>query len=1065
MSYRLGAVWVLAVAMATSVSSPVASHGQVRFDPDDYSAMEYRYLGPPGNRVSAVTGVPGDPLTYYAGAASGGIWKTNDGGIHWDPIFDDQPVSAIGALAVAPSDHDIIWAGTGETFLRSHISMGWGAFKSTDAGETWSRAGLEKTGRIGRIVVHPHDPQTVFVAVLGHAFGPQPERGVYRTTDGGDTWDRVLFVNDSTGAIDIVMHPGNPSTLYAAMWQIEMKTWGRTSGGEGSGIWKSEDGGTTWSRLAGNGLPRSPLGKIGLAVTAADPDRVYALIESGAGIPWRGQPTDSGALWRSDDGALTWKMVNADSYRLLTRPAYYTRMGVSPEDADEAYFLTIFLSSTHDGGETLDQRPERASPGFDNHDIWIDPTDADRIAIGNDEGISISVTHGDSWHRIRLPIAQMYRVTTDNRIPYYVCGNMQDGPSTCGPSNSKSSGSYVTGGSEIPRGLWYSVGGGESGMATPDPTDPYVVWSTASGRGPASGIVVRHDLRTQQSRDVEVWPVAPFGHAAADIRYRFIWDFPIVISPHDNNKIYVGSQHLHATTNGGQSWDVISPDLTLNTKNTQVHSGGLTPDNLGVEYGNTIYSIAESRIQPGLIWVGTNDGVVQVTRDGGASWTNVTGNIPGLISWGTIGNVEPSRFDVGKAYITVNGHLEGNFDPWVYKTTDYGESWVGITNGLPRNPISNTRNVREDPVRPGLLYLATENGMFISFNDGADWQALQMNLPHTPVSWLTIQEHFNDLVLSTYGRGFWVLDDLSPFQQLTPDVAASQAHLFSPRPAYRFRLVDNTVREMADDPTAGDNPPYGASLSYWLGSEPSGEVTIAIADSNGTTIATVEGTGTIGVNRVTWNLRFSGEGEFGQGGGGPPGVGFRLLAPPGSYTATLKVGGTEHTQPLTLLKDPNTGGSEATIAEQFAMLEDLNADILESRLLTDRIDAIRTQLDSLTELLEETPDNAILREQALEIDQHFAALADSLVQQKPGGFFAWPVKLTSKLVYLANHVQSSDHEPTAQAREAHELLKALLGVARADYRGLVDGELARFNSRLNDAGLDAIVLVPSLIPR
>ena len=769
------------------------------------------------------------------------IWKTSDGGIHWDPIFDDQPAASIGALEIAPSNPNIIWAGTGETFLRSHISMGWGAFKSTDAGETWQRAGLEETGRIGRIVIHPENPDVVLVAALGHAFGPQSERGIYRTTDGGRTWDRVLFVNDSTGAIDIVMNPENPDILYAAMWQIEMRTWGRTSGGAGSGIWTSHDGGLTWTRLEGNGLPHSPLGKIGLAVSPANPNRVYALIETGSGIPWEGQPTDSGALWRTDDNASTWELVNSDSYRLLTRPAYYTRMGVASDDADEAYFLTIFLSSTHDGGETLDSRPERASPGFDNHDIWIDPTNSDRMAIGNDEGVSISVTRGESWHRIRLPIAQLYRVTADTRVPYYVCGNMQDGPSTCGPSNSKSSGSYVTGGSEIPRGLWYSVGGGESGTATPDPTDPFIVWSTASGRGSASGIVVRHDLRTRQSRDVEVWPVAPFGHAAADIRYRFIWDFPIVISPHDHNKIYVGSQFLHVTTNGGQSWEVKSPDLTLNTKNTQVHSGGLTPDNLGVEYGNTIYSIAESPVQSGLIWVGTNDGVVQVTQDDGANWANVTANIPGMIAWGTVFNIEPSRFDAGKAYITVNGHLEGNFDPWVYKTNDYGQSWTQITDGLPRNPLSNARNVREDPIRPGLLYLATENGMFLSFDDGDNWQPLQLNLPHTPVSWLTIQEHFNDLVLSTYGRGFWVLDDLSPFQQLTAEAAASDAFLFAPRSAYRLRLVDNTVREMADDPTAGDNPPYGASLSYWLGSEPPGDVTLEIADSNGSLIASVDG--------------------------------------------------------------------------------------------------------------------------------------------------------------------------------------------------------------------------------
>ncbi|MCK5652416.1 MAG: endonuclease/exonuclease/phosphatase family protein, partial [Gemmatimonadetes bacterium] len=708
------------------VAAVVSTSGgtQTLVDAEALSGLGYRYIGPPGNRTIAVAGIPGDPLTYYVGAASGGIWKTTDGGTHWDPIFDDQPVSSIGALAVAPSDPNIIWVGTGETFLRSHISMGWGAFKSTDAGSSWRRVGLERTGRIGRVVIHPTDPDIVLVAALGHAQGPQEERGVYRTTDGGESWERVLFVNDSTGAIDIVMSPDDPNLLFAAMWQIEMKTWGRVSGGPGSSIWTSRDGGVTWTRLEGNGLPTRPFGKVGLAMTPDNPDRVYALIETGRGVPWRGEPTDDGALWRSDDRGGTWQLVNTDSDRLLTRPAYYTRMAVSPDDQDRAYFLTIFFSSTSDGGQTIDQRQSGGGPGFDNHDIWIDPTDGDRIIVGNDEGVGISLTRGRTWNRLKLPIAQIYRVTTDNRIPYTVCGNMQDGPSTCGPSNSKLGGGAITGGSQIPRGMWYSVGGGESGTATPDPVDPDIVWSTASGRGSAGGIVVRHDRRTGQSRDVEVWPVAPFGHAAADVRYRFIWDFPIAISPHDHNRVYVASQYLHVTTDGGDSWQVISPDLTLDDESKQVHSGGITPDNLGVEYGNTVYSIAESRLEPGLIWVGTNDGVVQVTRDGGVNWTNVTGDIPGMISWGTVSNIEPSKFDPGAAYIAVNGHQEGNFHPWVYRTKDYGASWELIVDGIQESPLSYARNVREDPVRPGLLYLATENAMYVSFDDGDRWQPL-----------------------------------------------------------------------------------------------------------------------------------------------------------------------------------------------------------------------------------------------------------------------------------------------------------------------------------------------------
>ena len=904
----------LILAAFAGLAAP--ARAQVGLDQDRFAGLAYRYLGPPGNRTIAAAGIPGDPLVYYVGAASGGIWKTVDGGIHWRPIFDDEPVSSIGALAVAPSDANTVWAGTGETFLRSHISMGWGAFKSTDAGETWQRAGLERTARIGRIVIHPTDPNIVYVAALGHAFGPQRERGIYRTTDGGETWERVLFVDESTGGIDIAMSPEDPDVLFAATWQIVMHTWGRTSGGPGSGIWRSVDGGDTWTRLEGHGLPTHPFGKVGLAMTPADPSRVYALIETGRGTPWKGEPTDEGALWRSDDLGATWELINTDSGRLLTRPAYYTRMAVSPDDADEAYFLTIFLSSTTDGGTTIDRRPEAATPGFDNHDIWIDPTDGDRIVVANDEGVSISVNRGQSWHRIKLPIAQIYRVTTDNRVPYTVCGNMQDGPSTCGPSNSKTGG-LITGGGDIPRGLWRSVGGGESGTATPDPVDANIVWSSASGRGPAGGIVVRHDLETGESHDVEVWPVAPFGHAAADLRFRFVWDFPIAISPHDHDRVYAGSQFVHMTTDGGHSWQIISPDLTLDDKSKQVHSGGITPDNLGVEYGDVVYAIAESPLEPGLIWAGTNDGLVQLTRDGGASWTNVTANLPDLPPNGVVRNIDASKWDAGKAYLSVEFHFDGNFDPYFYKTEDFGESWTKITGGIEPSPVSYARNILEDPVRPGLLYAGTESTLYVSFDDGGSWQEFMPNLPHTPYYWLTVQENFDDLVIATYGRGFWIVDDLSPLQQLTAEVAASDAHLFDPRDAYRFRPVGAPF-EMTNDPTAGDNPPYGASLNYWLGAA-GADVELVIADAAGETVRTLEGASEKGINRVWWNLQgepstevklrtpplYAPWQEVGDDGERPIVAGrVSILQPPGTYTVTLRVDGEDRGQAeLEVLKD------------------------------------------------------------------------------------------------------------------------------------------------------------------
>ncbi|HKW09345.1 MAG TPA: hypothetical protein VJO33_03135 [Gemmatimonadaceae bacterium] len=1053
-----------------------------RGGPGPYGALSWRFIGPPGNRTIAVAGIAGDPLTYYVGAASGGIWKTTDGGVHWQPIFDNQLVSSVSALAVASSNPSVVWAGTGESFIRSHISMGWGIFRSNDAGATWTKVGLENTGRIARIAVDPRNPDVALVAALGHSYGPQPERGVFRTTDGGKTWTRVLIASDSAGGIDVLMDPNDPDVVYAATWQLEIKTWTRTSGGSGSGIWKSTDNGATWTRLTGNGLPTHPIGKIGLGVTKADSKRLYALIESGRGIPWQGEPTDTGTLWRSDDAGAHWQVVNSNG-NLLSRPAYYTRMAVAPDDPNEAFFLSIGFSSTRDGGRTLATRGPNATPGFDNHDMWIDPTNARRMIVANDEGVSISVNRGETWNRIRLPIAQIYRATTDSRIPYYVCGNMQDGPSTCGPSNSKSLPSAITGGGEIPRGTWYAVGGGESGWATADPVNPNIVWSTASGRGSMGGIVIRTDIAANRMRDVEVWPVSTNGHAAKDVRYRFIWDFPFTISPNNHDKIYVGSQFVHQTLNGGQSWTLISPDLTLNDKTKQGASGGLTGDNLGVEYGDVIYAIAESPLVPGLLWVGTNDGQVQVTRDGGKQWTNVTRNIPGIVPWGTVSNIEPSHFNPGTAYITVNAHQEGNFDPWVYETKDFGATWKLIVDGLLKSPVGYARCVREDPKRPGLLYLGTENGVYVSFDDGERWEPLQLNLPHSPVSWLTIQQHFNDLVIATYGRGFYILDDISSLQQLTGAARTESAHLFAPRTAYRFRAVDNAVRSMSDDPNDGHNPPYGASIDYWIGSADSGLVSIAIADSTGRTIRTIDAPHVAGLNRIVWDLRFdplaparsetpvalaaappSGAEEgpvprrapsAGRGAGTAT---LNILAPPGRYTVRLSAGASEGTQPLVVLKDPDSGGNARDIGLQTAMLVDLAKDIGASTALYSQIDDIRSQVRTVRARVADSSSLADVRAAADSVERRVTFLADSLVQQKVVAFYEWPVKLTAKFRYLADHVQSSDRLPTDQAREADTLLKGQLALAQREYAALVRGQLASFNDLLRRRGQTPIIV-------
>ena len=1043
-------------ATRSQPSSTQQVSARTTIDPALYAQLRYRHVGPVGNRVSSVAGVIGDPLTYYAGAASGGLFKTTDGGIHWEPVFDDKPVSSIGALAVAPSNPNIVWAGTGEPWVRSHISIGAGVYKSTDAGRTWALMGLEATGRIGRIVIHPTNPDIVWIAAQGHSYGPQQDRGVYRTTDGGRTWQRTLFVDENTGAIDIVVHPTNPNVLYAATWQLVIRTWGRESGGPGSGIFVSRDGGVTWNRLRAPGLPTRPVGKIGLAIAKSNPNRMYALIETGDGVPIHGQPTDPGELWRSDDGGANWRVASYNR-NLGCRHAYYTRMDVAPDNPDETYFLCASFYKSLDGGITLASLGQGGNPGGDNHDMWIDPTNPARMIIGNDDGVVISNTRTRSWHRIQLPIAQMYHVEVDNQIPYYVYGNQQDGPSWRGPSNSRSGGT-------IERSEWHAVGGGESGWATPDPVDPNIIWSSSSGSGSLGGIVVRFDERTRQGHNVEVWPDRTGGAPAAEVKYRFIWTMPLTISPHDRNKIYVGSQHVHVTTNGGRSWQVISPDLTLNDKSMQQISGGLTPDNIGVEYGNTIFAIAESRVTPGLIWVGTNDGLVQLTRDGGRTWTNLSRNIPGMPARGTISNIEPSKYDAGTAYLTVDAHQENNRDPWVYRTTDFGRTWKLIVNGIPKSPLSYAHVVREDPVRRGMLYLGTENALYVTFDDGESWQPLQTNLPPAPVYWMRVQEHFNDLVVGTYGRGFWIMDDLSALQQLTPQVTAAGAHLFVPRAAYRFRSIPGQAAT-SDDPTAGENPTYGASINYWLRSPAQGAVTLTIQNAQGQTIRTLAGTNRPGINRVHWDLRneptraarlrtkplYAPDIELGSDSTRPaPGFGsLSVLMPPGRYTVKLSAGGQEFTQPLEVRADPNVGAKEEEIRAQTQTLLQLHGDINVVADMVNTIEVVRAQAQNAVSALASDASRADVRTAADSLERKFTALEEHLHQLKLTGQgqdgVRWPSKLGSKMVYLGQGIASSDFAPTAQQREVHTLFQNEMRTHRAALEKLIAEDLARYN--------------------
>ncbi len=1052
---------VLALAL-TAISSTATAQTSDGLGPSLWNQLLYRHIGPVGNRVSAVTGVPGDPNIYYIGSASGGVFKSTDGGVQWEPIFDDQPAASIGSLALDPVNPNIVWVGTGETFIRSNVSIGNGIYKSTDGGKHWTHMGLDKTGRIGRIVIDPTNPDIVLAAAMGHLYGPQQERGVFRTTDGGTTWDRVLFVDENTGASDIVMDPNNSKILFAGMWQMVIHTWGRVSGGPGSGLYMSRDGGATWQHLTGHGLPKPPLGKIGLSMSADNSSRVYALIETNSNRAFAELNEHQGVLWRSDNGGDSWRMVNGD-HTLAQRPLYYTRATVAPDDHNEIHFLSTAHTISLDGGLSI----ERGNAGGDNHDMWIDPLLPDRMIVGHDGGVSISTTRGKSWLRPRLPIAQMYHVYTDNAIPYNVFGNRQDGASHRGPSNSLSGGT-------IPIGAWHSVGGCESGFAVPDPEDSNITYA-----GCYEGILERFDLSTGHSRNISVLPDNPEGWPAGELEYRFQWTFPITISPHDHTTVYVGSQHVHLTNDGGHSWTVISPDLTTNDKSKQEKTGGLTPDDSSPTYAAVLFAIAESPLEQGLIWTGSNDGLVHVTRDGGMNWTNVTNNIPDLPPWGTISNIEPSRYDAGTCYITVDFHQVNNTDPFVYRTTDYGKSWKSISSDIPRSVFSYAHVVREDPARKGLLYLGTENGLYVSFNDGAHWNSLQSNLPHAPVHWLTIQEQFNDLVVSTYGRGFWILDDITPLQQLTDDVLASNIHIFAPRPAYRFRNKGRSVSQ-PDDPGAGRNPRYGASINYYLKSKPDKGVKIEILDQDGVLLKELgSAPSDSGINRVYWDLRYEASKTprmrtkviehshvtIGDDGWRPAGEGGRVapLAAPGKYTVRLTVGDDEFAQTLTVLKDPNSAGSDADIKKQVAVLLELRSEANAVVDLINTIESVREQIHEWKELVGDKDNGNEIETTGEEISKKLIGLEMSLTDLRMSGGLAgqdrlrWPRQLYAKITSLAGYIGGSDFLPTTQQIEVHERYKVLLRTYQERFQTIEQQDIVAYNRLLSEAGIQSVV--------
>ena len=1032
--------------------------------------MKFRHVGPIGNRITTVAGVPNNPLVYYVGAASGGVWKTNDGGLNWNPIFDDQEVHSIGSISVAPSDPMTVYVGTGESSIRSNVSIGNGVYKSEDGGETWKHIGLKNSGRISRIIVHPKNRDVIYVGSLGHAYSPQNERGVFMSEDGGESWKHALYIDDNTGISDIVMDPDNPRILFAGAWQLDLKTWRRISGGPGSGLFKSVDGGISWSRLKENGLPKKDVGKIALAMTPAAPDRLYALIETGDGVPYNGKETDSGELWRSDDNGKTFKLINSNR-ELGGRQAYYTRTAASPDNPNEVYFISNNFSSSIDGGISLEKRAQTSSPNWDHHEMWIDPFNGNRMAVAGDGGISISQNRGKSWHRTFLPVAQLYHVTTDNNIPYNILTNRQDGPSMKGPSRSRTQNWFGPG--MIQSGMWREVGGGESGFATADPKNPDIIWSSASGFGPLGGIVTRYNEKNKQYRQLEVWPEYSAGSYASLLKYRFQWTFPLLISPHDNKTIYVTSQHVHRTTNDGQTWEVISPDLTLNDKEMQGFSGGLTGDNIAVEYANVIYAFDESPVQKGVLWAGTNDGLIHISLDNGKSWNNVTRNIPNLPKLGVIRNIEASKWDAGKAYLTIEFHQIGNFEPYVFKTENFGKSWTKITNGIKSGNLSYTRNIKEDPIRKGLLYLGTENALYISYDDGKNWQSLMSNLPPSPMYWIDIQEHFNDLVVGTYGRGIWILDDISPLQQLDKTIEKEDLFLFDIKPSYRFHNVTSSL-QMFPEASTGSDPPKGASINYWL-NDNQDEIEIILTNQKNDTIKTLKEKGNKGINRIWWDFMqdktddivfrtkplYADWVSLDENRERKGDYNFSIMSPPGLYNLTLKSGENLVSKTLEVIKDPHSEGSISDIMLQNQLVRKIHDDINLAVSYINSIETIRRQLIDLKDTLKSTNQKEDIISMVEKLESEFLELEKKLVQLKITGkgqdTIRFEKMIVEKLIYLANNVQISDYRPADSYQDVHKVLKTRLNKIGEQLTKLKDENFKMTLNKLKEKGIDIII--------
>src|SRR5438309_812958 len=920
---------LLSAAIALAQTPTPAPTGGI--DEKLFRGMQWRQVGPfRGGRALAVEGVPGEPSTFYFGAVAGGVWKTTDGGANWAPLFDKESISSIGSIAVAPSDHNVVYVGTGEAAVRGNISYGGGVYKSVDAGKTWKNIGLKDSRHIGALLVDPKNADIVLVAALGHAFGPNQERGVFRTTGGGKTWAKVLSKDENTGGIDVVFDPHNSNVVFAALWQARRQPWFFSSGGPGSGLYRSQDGGATWKRLEGNGLPEGILGRIGISVSGADSNRVYAIIEA-----------KEGGLFRSEDGGMKWTRVNEDG-RFRQRAWYFSKIYADPKAPDTVYVLNTGLFRSVDGGKSFTLLPARHG---DHHGLWIDPDNPQRLANANDGGASISTDGGKTWTtQNNQPTAQFYHVAVDNAFPYHIYGAQQDN-SNVGLASRTDSGT-------IGREDWFQAGGGECGFVVPDPRDWHIIYSNSEG------YIVRYDKNKEEVQDVSPLPLDSSGHGAADLVHRFQWTSPLMLSPHNPDTLYTAAECAFKSTDHGQSWAQISGDLTRNDKSKQQPSGGpLTNDITSVEYYDTIFALAESPVKKGTLWAGTDDGLVQVTTDDGQHWANVTPKMP---AWSTVSIIDPSPRDGSSAYVAVDRHKLDDFKPYIFKTTDLGKTWSAITSGIPDGAYVHA--VREDRKKPGLLYAGTELGAFVSFDDGAHWQPLQLNLPVSPIHDLVVKD--DDLVAATHGRSFWALDDITPLRQVTAQSAQTEAILYQPETALRLHYPEEFDKRQP----VGDNPPPGAIIDYYFKTPPKDEVTLDILDASGKLVRhlsskekkeseqppewpdRVERAKTIpaneGMNRFAWDLRYNDPiqipGAF-YSGTGPKGP----LALPGDYQAKLTVGGKSQTAPLHLAIDPRKKGQEVALQKQFALTMQVNERMSQLHQAVNEIREVKSQIKNL----------------------------------------------------------------------------------------------------------------------